>query len=38
MSGHAKWSELRDKMMERPGAAERTELEEELCLYELPAR
>ncbi len=40
MSGHRKWSELRDKMMERPGAAEsleraRAELDEEFRLYEL---
>lgn len=40
MSGHRKWSDLRDKMMERPGAAEAVEraqagLEEELRLYEL---
>jgi DNA-directed RNA polymerase specialized sigma subunit len=40
MSGHRKWSELRDEMMERPGAAEavagaRAELDEELRLYEL---
>ena len=40
MSGHRKWSELRDKVMERPGAAERVEraraeFEEELRLYEL---
>ena len=40
MSGHRKWSELRVKVMERPGAAERVEraraeFEEELRLYEL---
>lgn len=40
MSGHRKWSELRDKVMERPGVAERVEraraeFEEELRLYEL---
>lgn len=40
MSGHRKWSDLRDKMMERPGAPEAVEraragLEEELRLYEL---
>ncbi len=40
MSGHRKWSELREKMMERPGAAEaveraRVEYDEEVRLYEL---
>ncbi len=40
MSGHTKWSEMRDKMMDRPGAAEalgkaRAEFDEELRLYEL---
>jgi hypothetical protein len=37
MRGHRKWSELRDKMMERPGAPEaveraRAEYEEEVRL------
>ena len=40
MSGHRKWSELREEMMDRPGAAEgleraRAELNEEIRLYEL---
>ena len=40
MSGHRKWSELRDKMMEHPDAEEsleraRAEFDEELRLYEL---
>ncbi len=40
MSGHRKWSELRDKMMERPGAPEALERawaahDEEVRLYEL---
>jgi len=40
MSGHRKWSELREKMMDRPGAEEgleraRAELDEEIRLYEL---
>ena len=40
MSGHRKWSELREKMVERPGAAEaaeraRAEYDEEVRLYEL---
>lgn len=40
MSGHTKWSEMRDKMMDRPGAAEAlekagAEFDEELRLYEL---
>ncbi len=40
MSGHRKWSDLRDEMVERPGAVEAVEraragLEEELRLYEL---
>ena len=40
MSGHTKWPEIRNKMMDRPGAAEalnqaRTEFDEELRLYEL---
>jgi DNA-binding Xre family transcriptional regulator len=40
MSGHTKWSTLRDELMARPGAAEgmakaRTDLAEEIRLYEL---
>jgi len=40
MSGHRKWSEVREKMMDRPGAEEgleraRAELDEEIRLYEL---
>ena len=40
MSGHHKWSDLRDKMLDRPGASEaleraRAEYEEEIRLYEL---
>lgn len=40
MSGHTKWSKLRDEMMARPGAAEaleraRIESAEEIRLYEL---
>lgn len=40
MSGHRKWPELREKMMDRPGAEEgleraRAELSEEIRLYEL---
>ena len=40
MTGHRKWSDLRDNMMERPGAAEAIEraragYDEEVRLYEL---
>jgi ribosome-binding protein aMBF1 (putative translation factor) len=40
MSGHRKWSDLRDEMMTRPGAAEAVEraqvdYDEEVRLYEL---
>ena len=40
MSGHTKWSKLRDELMAKPGAAEameraRAESEEEIRLYEL---
>lgn len=40
MSGHHKWSDLRDKLMERPGAAEAVEraraaFDDEVRLYEL---
>ena len=40
MSGHHKWSNLRDKMIDRPGSAEalekaRAEYEEEVRLYEI---
>lgn len=40
MTGHRKWSDLREEMMERPGAAgaverARAEYDEEVRLYEL---